>query len=391
MSARLERVARVPRETTAHAEAVRPRPWRRAPLLALAVVALVAGVCGGLLRAGVALPGPPDVLGTAATAHAVLMLTGFLGTLIAIERAVAMRIAAAWWAPLASGAGTLALLAGWTMAANTLFVGAAVVHAVVHAWRLRHRPDASSTILALAALAWVVGNTANALGAVTGAVAPWWFAFAVLTVAAERLELAHPARARRGAASALQAVVAALFAAAVLCEIASAAGTLAFGMSLLAFAVWLARFDAARRTLRIARLGRYMAIALLAGQAWLAVAGAAWIALAFGAPTHDAALHALGIGFVLGMVFAHGPMILPSVLRVRVAYRAWFYVPLALLHASLALRLGGAAIDPAWRAVGSVGNALALVLYAAAMVDGALGARRASLARRPGPSSLAPP
>ena len=39
------------------------------------------------------------------------------------------------------------------------------------------------------------------------------------------------------------------------------------------------------------------------------------------------------------MVFGHAPIIFPAVLRVAVPYHATFYLPLALLHASLAVRL----------------------------------------------------
>jgi hypothetical protein len=60
-----------------------------------------------------------------------------------------------------------------------------------------------------------------------------------------------------------------------------------------------------------------------------------------GSAAYDAALHALLLGFVFAMVFGHAPIIFPAVLRVAVPYHPVFYVPLLLLHASLALRLAG--------------------------------------------------
>ena len=83
---------------------------------------------------------------------------------------------------------------------------------------------------------------------------------------------------------------------------------------------------------------------LLSGYAWLAVGGAIIVAaggLAPGAPSYDAALHALALGFVFSMVFGHAPIILPAVLRVAVPYHPIFYLPLALLHVSLVVRLAG--------------------------------------------------
>jgi len=60
--------------------------WRRLPVLGLSVVALLAGLTGALVLLGV--PMPAGALPLAAT-HGVLMTLGFLGTLIALERAVA--------------------------------------------------------------------------------------------------------------------------------------------------------------------------------------------------------------------------------------------------------------------------------------------------------------
>jgi hypothetical protein len=76
------------------------------------------------------------------------------------------------------------------------------------------------------------------------------------------------------------------------------------------------------------------------------------------------ALHALGLGFVFSMIFAHAPLILPVVLKRRVRFTAFAYVPLALLHASLVLRLA----DPGLRSVGGMLNAAAIAVFAATVV-----------------------
>ena len=86
----------------------------------------------------------------------------------------------------------------------------------------------------------------------------------------------------------------------------------------------------------------------------------------------DTALHALGLGFIFSMVFAHAPVILPALLRVKLLFGPWFYAPLALLHGSLALRLAGAALDPAWRPAGALGNALAMALFVAVVAGSAI-------------------
>ncbi len=86
--------------------------------------------------------------------------------------------------------------------------------------------------------------------------------------------------------------------------------------------------------------------------------------LGFGGAAYDAALHAVLLGFVFSMVFGHAPIILPAVLRVAVPYASYFYAPLALLHASLFIRVAGDWIGlPDWRAWGGALNGLALLAF----------------------------
>ena len=86
-------------------------PWftitARTVLLAMVALSLLTGITGGLLRVGVTLTATADSawLAHAAGAHAALMICGFLGTVIGVERAVAVKLRAAFLAPLASGAG----------------------------------------------------------------------------------------------------------------------------------------------------------------------------------------------------------------------------------------------------------------------------------------------
>ena len=76
-------------------------------------------------------------------------------------------------------------------------------------------------------------------------------------------------------------------------------------------------------------------------------------------------LHALFLGFVIGMVFAHAPVIVPAVFRAPVPYRRHFYAHLGLLHASLILRLVGGDLAGNLRAWqwGGVLNEVALLCF----------------------------
>jgi len=347
-------------------------PWR-VPLVMLPILlTLVAAVAGGLLRAGVALPGDELLLGRAALEHAALMIGAFLGSVVAIERAVALKHRAAFLGPLASIAAGFALLLGQSALGAGLLLAAALGFVVASAAVLRRQRAPHTALLLLAALCWLAGNAAFALGIGGEPVFAAWFAFLVMTIAAERLEMARLMRQRRSAQLALFAILGVLVGGAALCAVRPAVGGLLYGAALLALAVWLGLHDIARRTVHAHGLSRYMAVCLLSGYAWLGVAGLAWAATALGWPARDAALHALGLGFIVAMMMAHAPVILPAVARLKLRFGNVFYLPLLLLQASLVMRLGAGATDPAWRGAGAVLNAAALALFLLVVAGSAL-------------------
>jgi hypothetical protein len=339
------------------------------------LLGLVAGVCGGLLRAGVALPSPfvGAWLAPAAQFHAFLMISAFMGTVIGIERAVAAKRRWAFLAPLASGAAGIAVLMGQGSFAAGLAVFAGLVFVGVNVKLVKRQPEAHTRLLLIGAVAWLVGNLGFAVARSPHTTVPWWFAFLVLTIAAERLEMTRLMKRRPAASAALQVTLAALIVGCLLFALSPAWGGIVFGASLIALAAWLLCFDIARRTVFTDGLSRYMAVCLLLGYGWLGIAGVAWCATSLGLPLMDAALHALGLGFVVSMMLGHAPVVLPAVARVKVHYGWPFYLPLVLLHGSLVLRLlmRHTSLDAAL-ATGAAGNALAILLFAGTLAGAAL-------------------
>jgi hypothetical protein len=375
------------------------RRWSARPLLRVVFVlpvllALLTAVAGGLLRAGVggvqtALPEAwlrPAVLG-----HAFLMICVFMGTVIGLERAVALKKAWAFAGPLASAAAGLAWLAGADGAARVLALvaGLGFVAVNVQVYRLQRAPH--TALLLVAAAAWALGLALHAAGAAAGAVVPWWFAFLLLTIAAERLEMTRLMRRRRAAGPALQAIVVLLLAGAALSAPWPRVGGLLYGAALSALAAWLLAFDIARRTIRTEGLSRYMAVCLLLGYGWLLLAGAAWAAAAAGLPFSDMALHALALGFVFSMMLGHAPVILPAIARIKLLFTPAWYLPLALLHGSLVLRLAWGHGDPAARAAGAAGNAAAIALFMLTVVGSAVAWRLKHPPKAAAPRAAAAP
>ena len=346
----------------------------RPVFLVLVAASLLAGIAGGLMRLGVMLPSTAGSawLGQATLAHAALMMGGFLGTVIGLERAVAVKHPTAFIAPLASGLGGLCLLLGQTAHGAGLGVVAAVAFTMVNVVVVRRQWAHHTLLLLAAAIAWLVGNLSFALRLDGAAVLPWWFAFLVMTIAAERLEMTRLMRRRPAAPALLLAILCAMVLGAGLSAVSVEWGGVLYGLSLLLLALWLVTFDIARRTVRADGLSRYMAVCLLTGYVWLAVAGVGWAGTALGLPLRDVALHALGLGFIFSMIMGHGPVILPAIARVKLQFGVFFYVPLLALHLSLAFRLGWGAIEPQIRAAGAASNGLAIVLFAATVAGSAI-------------------
>jgi len=354
-------------------------------MLALGFAALVTGVAAGLARLGWSVPAFAE---RSAGLHGPLMICGFFGVVISLERAVAIGRLWAYAAPLLAGAGSVLTLAGALEAAIWLYLAAGIVLLAASLDVFRRQRALFTFTLAAAAACWPIGTALWAGGAAIHTAASWWLAFLVLTIAGERLELSRFMPPSRSAQAAFAAILVLLLAALAAGE-RGWAGTV-FGGGLLLLSAWLLRHDIARRTVRKEGLTRFIAICLLSGYAWLTVGGAIVVAaggLVPGGAAYGAALHALSLGFVFSMVFGHAPIIFPAVLRVDVPYRRWFYLPLALLHLSLATRLAGDAtgVFDLVR-VGGLLNALALATFiagtAAAVALGPPGRRAERAARR---------
>ncbi|WP_431857484.1 hypothetical protein [Azospirillum sp.] len=336
---------------------------RRLPLLALGFVSLLGGVLAGLARLGLAVPLPHLDL---AMLHGPLMVSGFFGTVIALERAAALGRRWIFAGPLTAGLSGALLVAGAPpLLAALLMTVASGVLLAAGVWVWTRQKEGFTATMAGGAACWLVGNALWLLGAPVSAAVLWWALFLVLTIAGERLELSRFQPPNRWAGPAFAAAVAILVLGAAVAVAAPEAGFRVAGLGMLALAGWLARFDVARRTVRGSGLPRYVAACLLSGYAWLAVAGA--VALAGADPTggqYDAVLHALFLGFVFAMVFGHAPIILPAVLRLAVPFAPRLYLPLAALHFGVALRtIGVLSGELAVRQWGGLANAAALALF----------------------------
>jgi len=340
----------------------------------LGFLGLVVGAGAGLARLGW---GVPAVATAAAGLHGPLMICGFFGVVISLERAVAIGRCWAYLGPLLAGIGGAATVLGATELAPWFFLGGGLVLLAASLDVFRRQRALFTFTLALGAACWPIGVALWASGAAVHEIVVWWLAFLILTIAGERLELSRflpPSRFARAAFAAILVVIML-----ALLGAQQPWGAPAFAVGLLALSGWLFRQDIARRTVRSKGLTRFIAVCLLSGYAWLAVAAGIILGAGGfnpGTPGYGAAMHALTLGFVFSMVFGHAPIIFPAVLRVAVPYHRTFYLPLALLHLSLIVRLAGDAAGRfEWTRYGGLLHAAALAAFiigtAGAVVRGA--------------------
>jgi hypothetical protein len=331
--------------------------------MGLGVAALFGASWGGLLRLGWALPSLGPSL---ATFHGPLMVSGFLGTVIGLERAVALGQRWAYAAPLGTGLGVLTFLIGMPAGGRALMVLGSIGLGIVSIAILRRQWALFTLVMALGAALWAVGQFFWVNGWPIHQIVAWWMAFPVLTIAGERLEMSRLLPSSRMSRTVLVVIIAVFIVGVALGTVAFASGARVVGLALVALTLWLGRKDVARRTIRQPGLTRFIALCVLSGYAWLGLAGL--LALCSGGaaagPRYDAFVHALFLGFVFAMIFGHAPIIFPAVLGIPVSFRRTFYSHLILLHVTLLLRIVGDLLGSlSARQWGGLLNALTLLLF----------------------------
>lgn len=339
-----------------------PGPRPRLALLALGGVSLLSGLNAALLLVGVWAPVDAAHL---PGLHGMVMVLGFLGTLIALERAQSLGRPWGYSAPLLLAAGSISLVFGApALFGKGLLVAGSAAFVAVYASIWRRAP---LTIVAVQVLSAVLALCAAALWLVIpiNHLLCWLAGFIVLTIAAERAELAQLTMGARAPGRLLQ-LASALTLATIAATLWPTFGMRAFGLVIVTFVAWLVRDDVARRFIRTTGLRRYNAAALLAGYGWLGLAGLVW--LIGGSPDttarYDIVIHGTFLGFAVSMIMAHAPIIFPAVLGRPLPYKPISWLPLVLLHGGMTIRVLGdlTGHNTIWQ-LGSVLTVVSLLVF----------------------------
>ena len=333
-------------------------------LMATALFALMVAMWAGLIRLGW---GWPTIKPTLPMAHGPLMVSGFLGTLISLERAVALDKRWPYVAPLLSGLGAVLLIVGVSGWLGPLLITmGSVLLVLIMVQILRIHVTLYTGVIITGTLCWLVGNLLWLLGWPVYQIVAWWIGFPLLTVAGERLELGRFLRLSKQVTGAFIVCMMLFLSGAAASTVNYALGMRLAGVGMVLFAAWLLRYDIASRRIKAGGQARFIAMGLLSGYIWLAFGGT--LALIYGGlsagPIYDAMLHAIFLGFVFTMIFAHAPIIFPAVLQRTFVYSPRLYSHLILLHITLTLRVAGDLLF--WwpgRLWGGLLNALVILLF----------------------------
>ncbi len=341
----------------------------RVPIVLGVALALSAALWAALVRVGWKMPALPMPI---AGQHGALMVSAFLGTLISLERAVALQKKWAYVAPILSVLGGLALLLDVPpeIGRGLIALGSLGL-VIVFGFIYRLHPTTDVVTMALGSVMWLIGNVIWWSGESIYRAAPWWAGFLILTICGERLELSRVLLLKQSSRTMFMMAVGVFSIGLLLSLFSLDLGLRIGGVGLILLGVWLLRFDIARHTIKKAGLTRYIAACLLPGYVWLIIGGSLW--LIAGLPSSnliiDAMLHTLFLGFVFSMIFGHAPIILPALLPVDITYRSIFYAPLVLLQGSLIVRvMADLMLNQTLRQWAGLFNVLAILLFLGVML-----------------------
>jgi nitrite reductase (NO-forming) len=337
------------------------------------VLALVVGVIKLMTLSGLLASPPLTVL---FPHHGELMVFGFLATLVPAERYIgsrSMNIPPLIHAmPFLTSIGALLKLFSWftrveilNVAGTLSIAGGVLLYIHLLAFLSGHSTEKTSfRLMGTGALALLLSLVASYSIPPVGnlSLAFLMLAFPALTILGERVELSKFTMRRIGIeaqAAGLAGVLGFLVSIAIQTPFLLMAASLLF----FALAVYIMRSE---RLVLAEGLKGYLSWHLIVAYAWFFLGFAlAFVASLAKKPQiyFDPAVHALAVGFVLGMIYAHVPIVAPAILGRRVNETRLTLFPLALLTLGNILRLLGEATKV--RAVVGYSGLLVLLSLAA--------------------------
>ncbi len=332
--------------------------WR-IPFMLAAVFNLIAGIWAGLIRLGWDLPLTPM-----AVHHGAIMVGGFLGSLIALEKAIPLKKRLLMFIPVISALSLLMVVPGYYHIGLYFLIAGSIGLFLIHAYYLNLYPrDLSIMLMLVGAGCLIVGNAMLISTQFYPASFPWWMGFLLLTITAERIELSKFLPVSVSAKNVLLSFLG-LFLLGLLIPF-HGTGKYFSALAMIGIAVWMLNYDVMRIGIKKQGLIRFSSIALLIANGWLIVNGILLMSMPDTAYSYDILVHSFFIGYTFAMIFAHGPIILPGVLGITTKpFHPVLYVWLFLVQGSLLFRLlADSLLNFEWRKWSGIFSGTDILLY----------------------------
>lgn len=303
-----------------------------------AVFALLAAIYGALLRLGFPLP---ITLYWYSRDHGALLICGFLGTLISLERAAALVKSWTYITPLFSAFSAILLIINAPPLLTKISACLASLFLIILYLKiLANHISRASIIMTIAALDWFIGNLLWLKGYSVKELGLWWISFLILTIAGERLDLSRLLKTTKISNLLFLIIIILINLAAALSHSFPLFSLKIYGISLFSLSFWLIKNDIAKKNLNQKNLLKFISITLILGFLWLGLGGLIILFRSIDYPYYyDAFLHSILLGFIFSMIFAHAPIIFPSLFSISINFTNLMYMPLILLHSSLIIRV----------------------------------------------------
>jgi len=327
-------------------------------VLPFVLVSLVIGVLAGLFRMGWSIP-----MGEVAGEHGALMTGSFLGTLICLERIVALKKKWMYIIPVISGMSLVFFLLGEQRIAMSLLAVGSLGLVYIYIDLINRFKEYYFYVMMIGAIGWAVGNIIMIINPFYPQAAPWWIVFILLTVFGERLELSKflpQSKLKR----VTMIISISVFMLGIILPYHTI-GKFISGAGMLLIAFWLLKYDIARKSVKAKGMHRFTGSLLLAGYFWLLVCGLLMIYDFNSLYNYDAMLHAFFLGFTFSMIFAHAPIIFPGVAGLIIRpFHDSLFIWAILLQISLAMRIvSGLLMESHYRTLSGMFNAVIIILF----------------------------
>lgn len=305
-------------------------------ILPLVLISLLTGIFSGWFRIGWNLP-----LTLPSGEHGALMVGSFLGTLICLERSVSFPNKIALLVPAVNATSIIFFMFNMPKTAYLFLIfGGAGLTGIYYLVYVKHK-GIHLLIMMAGAMCYLIGSAVLYNTSFYPSVVMWWIAFLFLTITGERLELSRFTLLKNSAAKqSVLIVLISLFLISIFLPFHSAAGSTLSAVSMIGSAAWLFKYDMARHSLKRPGQSFYSGLLLITGYVWLMFTGMFFAFGAYFGSFYDASLHAFFLGFVFMMIFAHAPVILPAVLKLKISpFGKSLYIWYALLNLTLIFRV----------------------------------------------------